>query len=1048
MFSNIFIKRPKMAMVISIVLTLLGCVCLYSLPIEQYPQITPPQIQISANYRGASASVVANTVGAPIEEVVNGVDGMIYMNSSSGNDGSYTLTVTFAIDVDPDIALVKVQNRLEQATPKLPSEVKAEGIIVESRFSSTLGFIGLLSPKGTYSDLELTDYAHSNIKNRLKRIRGMGDVQIFGSKYSIRIWLDPVRMASMGLTVGDVADSIKSQNKQASIGSIGSVPGNTDGPLTYTLTTKGRLSEIDEFENIVVRTTSQGGIVKLRDIARIELGAESYLNTSEVNGGPAAMMLLTQSNNSNAINLMNKTKAEMAEIGKNLPEDMELQVSYDSTEYVRETIKEIVLTLFMTFLLVVLVCFVFLQDWKVTLVPVLAIPVSILATFIALSVFGFTINILSLFGLVLVIGTVVDDAIIVVERVLFVKNRDKCGAAEATLKAMGDITGPMVATTLVFLAIFVPVATMAGITGQIYRQFAITIAVSVTFSLVVAMTLSPALCSLLLNNVHMATKGPLKWFDDGLKVVIEKYVVIAVWFAKRKFVTVLTMVGLFFAAYWLTVTTPTEFIPDEDQGVVFASVQLPEGATKVRTQEVMGQLMPMIRDIPGIRLSMNIDGYNLMGGAGENVSSIILPLEPWGERKGNGRDLDTIVAKVRKAASNFPEANINVFTPPAIQGIGLASGLDMRLQSRFENDPEKLEQILHEFLAKANQAPEFLYAFSSYTANTPHLFLDINRDKAELLGVSVGSIFSTLQTYFGSAYINDINLGTQVNRVMLQSEYSYRNETDSIGNIYVGNTRGEDVPVQALTSIKRILAPRTIDRYNLFPAAAVTIIMKPGYSTSQGIERVKELAKTLPEGYGYEWSGLTYQEQEAAGQTTILIIIALVLAYLFLVAQYESWTVPIPVLLFLPTAFLGAIMGIKLMGLTLSTYAQLGILLLIGLAAKNAILVVEFAKEQREVMGVPLIQAAGEAIRERFRSVAMTAFTCLMGMLPMLSASGAGAASRKAVGSTIFYGMLIATVVGILIIPALYVLIEGTREKISGIDYTKKEAEVNADEEN
>ena len=1048
MFSSIFIKRPKMAMVISIVLTLLGCVCLYSLPVEQYPQITPPQIQISANYRGASAAVVANTVGAPIEEVVNGVDGMIYMNSSSGNDGSYSLTVTFAIDVDPDIALVKVQNRLEQATPKLPAEVKAEGIIVESRFSSNLGFIGLLSPKGTHSDLELTDYAHSNIKNRLKRIRGMGDVQIFGSKYSVRIWLDPVRMASMGLTVNNVADSIRSQNKQASIGAIGAVPGNTDGPLTYTLTTKGRLSEIDEFENIIVRTTAQGGIVKLRDIARIELGAETYLNASEVNGGPAAMMLLTQANNSNAINLMNKTKAEIADMNKHLPDDMEIQISYDSTEYVRETITEIVLTLFMTFLLVVLVCFVFLQDWKVTLVPVLAIPVSILATFMALSVFGFTINILSLFGLVLVIGTVVDDAIIVVERVLFVKNRDKCSAKEATLKAMGDITGPMVATTLVFLAIFVPVATMAGITGQIYRQFAITIAVSVVFSLVVAMTLSPALCSLLLENVHMATKGPLKWFDDGLKVVIEKYVVIAVWFAKRKVVTILTMVGLCFTAYWFTVTTPTEFIPDEDQGVVFAAVQLPEGATLVRTKEVMGKLMPMIREIPGVRLSMNIDGFNLMGGAGENVASIILPLEAWGERKDNGKDLDSIVGQVRKAAAQFPEANINVFTPPAIQGIGLAGGLDMRLQSRFEDDPEKLEQVLHEFLAKANQAPEFLYAFSSYTANTPHLFLDINRDKAELLGVPVGSIFNTLQTYFGSAYINDINLGTQVNRVMLQSEYNYRNETDSIGNIYVGNTRGEDVPVQALTSIKRVLAPRTIDRYNLFPSAAITIVMKPGYSTGQGIARVQELAKTLPEGYAYEWSGLTYQEQEAAGQTAVLIVIALVLAYLFLVAQYESWTVPIPVLLFLPTAFLGAIMGIKLMGLTLSTYAQLGILLLIGLAAKNAILVVEFAKEQREVMGVSLIKAAGEAIRERFRSVAMTAFTCLMGMLPMLSASGAGAASRKAVGSTIFYGMLIATVVGILIIPSLYVLIEGAREKISGIDYTKKEAEVNADEEN
>lgn len=1031
MFSDKFIKRPKLAMVISLLLTLMGAICIFALPIEQYPDITPPQVNVSAFYRGAAASVVADSVGAPIEEVVNGVDGMIYMNSSSGNDGSYKLAITFAIGVDPDIALVKVQNRLEQAMPKLPTEVRAQGLVVESRFSSTLGFIGLTSPKDTYTELQLTDYAHVNIKNRMKRIRGMGDVQVFGSKYSLRVWLDPVRMASMNISVNDVANAIRSQNKQASIGSIGATPGNTDGAIVYSLVAKGRLNEIAEFENIIVRTSAQGGLVKLGDISRIEFGAESYLNNANMNSAPSAMMLLTQSVGSNAVSLMKQARAEIAQINSELPDDMNLTITYDSTDYVRETVREIIFTLLLTFFLVVLVCYVFLQDYKVTLIPVLAIPVSIFATFIALKVFGYTINILSLFGLVLVIGTVVDDAIIVVERVLFVKKRDNCGVKEATSKAMQDITGPMVATTLVFLAIFVPVAFMGGITGEIYKQFAITIACSVVFSLIVAMTLSPALCSLLLDNVHMATRGPLKWFDDGLNKVIELYVKVAVWFAEHKVVTVLFTVVLFAMTYFVATTTPTEFIPDEDQGVVFTSVQLPEGATKVRTLEVMDKIMPKIEAIEGIDTSVNINGFNLMGGSGENVSTVILPLKNWSERTTPETSLASIVGKVRAIASEVPEAKINVFTPPAISGLGMSGGLDLRLQSRVKNDPEELEKVLYQFLGIINGEPEFMYAFSSYTSNTPHLYLDIDRDKAELLNVPVSNIFNTLQTYFGSAYINDINIGTQVNRVMLQSEWKYRDRIDSIGRIFVPSTTGVNVPMRTLTSVDKILAPRTLDRYNLFPTASIVVVMKPGYSTGQGIAKIEKLSKQLPDGYGYEWSGLTYQEQEATGQTSILILIAIVFAYLFLVAQYESWTVPIPVLLFLPTAFIGAVIGIRFMGLTLSVYAQLGILLLIGLAAKNAILVVEFAKEQREEKGATLIEAAGEAIRERFRSVAMTAFTCLMGMLPMLFASGAGAVSRKAVGSTIFFGMLIATVGGILIIPGLYVIIQGTRERLA-----------------
>lgn len=1019
-------------MVIALVLTLAGVISGLSLPIAQYPEVTPPQIYVDTMYYGADAETLANSVGAVLEEAINGVDGMIYMDSESNNNGYYGLSITFKMGTDPDMALVKVQNKVQQALPSLPSEVTAYGVTVQTRFSNSLGFIGLMSPNGTKDALFLSDYAYNNVRSVLKRVPGMGDVQVFGAKYSIRIWLDPERMAALGLSIGDVTSAIQSQNKQASLGSIGASPGNDNTPISYSLTTRGRLSNVREFENIIVRTTAGGGLTHLKDIAKISLGAETYQYSSKLNGRAAAMMMLTQAAGSNAIDVMDATKAEIEKMKEALPEDVEFVLGYDSTQYVRESIKEIIMTLLLTFSLVVLVCYVFLQDWRVTLVPVAAIPVSLIATFTGLAVLGYSINILSLFGLILVIGTVVDDAIIVVERVLFVMDRDNCSAEDATLQAMKDVTGPMIATTLVFLAIFVPVAFMGGITGQIYRQFAVTISFSVVFSLVVALTLSPAMCSLFLRKVKPKTRGPLKWFNDKLSKTTGGYVSASIWIARRKLVTVLLVVVISAAAFGLVKISPTAFIPDEDQGAIFASVLLPEGATQGRTSAVMSKITGQSMKIPGVKYVISIEGFNIMGGGGENVASCIMVLEDWGERNTKEKSLASIVGRVRAIAAAVPEAQINVFTPPAIQGLGIAGGLDMRLQSRMENDPEKLEKVMHGFVGRLNQAPEVLFAFSNYTSNTPHLFLDIDREKAEMYNVPVGAIFSTLQTYFGSAYINDINIGTQVNKVMVQSDWDYRSKIDSIGNIYVTSTTGQPVPLQSLMSTKKILAPRSISRYNLFPTAAITIIMKPGFSTGQGIKLVAELAKELPQGYEYEWSGMTYQEQTATGQIAMLITVALLFGYLFLVAQYESWSVPIPVMLFLPTAFLGAVAGVYVMGLPLSIYAQLGILLLIGLSAKNAILVVEFAKEQREDHGLPLIQAAAQSIAERFRAVLMTAFTCVMGMLPMLFASGAGAASRKAVGSTIFYGMMVATVFGVVLIPGLYVLFQSAREKVKG----------------
>lgn len=1032
MFSAFFIKRPRFAMVIAVVLAFAGLISVFGLPVAQYPNVTPPQVQVGASYRGADASTLANTVAAPLEEQLNGVDGMIYMSSNSDNAGRYDLTITFDMGTDPDMALVKVQNRVQQAAPMLPSEVTAQGITVQSSFSDNLGFIGLISPNGTKDGAFLMDYAENNIKNVFKRVPGMGDCKVFGSKYSIRIWLDPVRIASLGLGINDVAAAIKSQNRQASIGAIGKAPSKVDQPLVYSLTTRGRLTSVKEFENIILRTTSKAGVVRLKDVSRIELGSESYAFDATFNGRPAAMMSLTQASGSNALDVMSGVKKTMEELKQQLPSDTEFVLGYDSTEYVRSTIKEIIITLLMTFSLVVLVCYLFLQDLTVTLVPVAAIPISLLATFTGLALLGYSINILSLFGLVLVIGTVVDDAIIVVERVQFLVDRDNLDLETATKQAMKDVTGPMVATTLVFLAIFVPVGFMSGITGQIYRQFAVTISFAVVFSLIVALTLSPAMCAHLLKKVEPKTSGPLKWFNTALAQSTDKYVSGSVWIAKRKILTIVLLLVILISAAWAAKRLPTEFLPNEDQGAAFTAIQLPEGASLNRTQAVMDKVIPQVLDIPGVKFVMGIKGYSLLGGASENMGSIIVPLEHWDKRESKEKSLGSIVGKLTTIGASLPEAQVNVFTPPAIQGLGLSGGIDMRIQSRMENDPEKMSMVLRNFVGQINQLPEVLYAYSTYTSNTPHLFLDIDREKAEMLNVPIGNIFSTLQTYFGSAYINDINIGTQVNKVMVQSDWKFRNSIDSVGSIYVNSTAGEPVPLESLVTIKNTVAPRSISRYNLYPSAAITIVMKQGYSTGQGIIKLKELAKSLPEGYGYEWSGMTYQEQKAQGQIAIILAIAMIFAYLFLVAQYESWTVPVPVILSLPIAVLGALAGVYIMGLSVSIYVQLGILLLIGLAGKNAILIIEFAKELHEEKGLSILDAAAEAARERFRAVLMTAFTCVVGVLPMLLASGAGAGSRKAVGTTICFGMTTATVVGIFLIPALYVLFQTLRENIKG----------------
>ena len=1031
MFSKIFIERPRFAIVIALVMTIAGVISLFSLPIALYPQITPPEINISASYTGASAEVVANSIGIPIEQEVNGVEDMIYMSSSSSNSGSYSLSVSFEVGTDPDMAQVKVQNSVQQAMSKLPSEVQKNGIRVKRRSSDILGFLSVRSPNGTYDTQFLSNYVENNIKNSLSRVYGVGDVSVHAAPLSMRVWLDANKITALNIPISSVRSAIESQNYQPSLGSVGSMPGDGGQQMVYSLQTKGRLNEVKDFENIIIRTEENGGLVRLKDIAKVEIGSERYMFKSMVNGMPSVAISLNTLSGANAIQAMKALRAELKRLEQFYPEDFEVEVFFDATDYIKASIHEVILTLVLTFALVVLVCYIFLQDWRSTLVPSIAIPVSLFATFAVMLALGYSLNILTLFGLVLAIGLVVDDAIVVVERVLAIMEEEKISPKEATIKTMEQVSSAIVATTLVLLAIFVPIAFLGGITGKIYQQFAISISFAVFFSSINALTLSPALCATILRPLKPVNKGPLLWFNKILDKCRNKYLAIVGYIARKISVIALILGLLFlFNGVFLKISATT-FIPPEDQGVILANIQLPEGATQPRTLKVIEDIIPMIKEEKAINSVMNITGFSMLSGQGENVGMGVIQLKPWDQRTDDASYSTNVLNRLKAKFAQIPNANINLFEFPAIPGLGATGGMDFRLQALDNTDPKKLEAVLKGFIAKVNQLPEIMYAFSTYTAETPHAYIEINKEKAEVMKVPVSNIYSVLQNYLGAGYVNDINIGTQVNKVMIQADWEHRKDIDSIKKLYVKSSNNTMVPLGSLVDIKIIQAPRSYDRYNQYPSASITAMAKPGVSSGQAMAAMEKLAvESLPAGYSYDWSTMSYQEKKSSGQVGLLIFLAILFGYLFLVAQYESWMLPVSVLTSVTVAMLGAFGGMFICGMSLSIYAQLGLILLVGLAAKNAILIVEFARDER-ANGTNIEKAALIATKERFRAVLMTAFTFILGVFPMIVATGAGAGSRVAIGVPVFYGMLIGTAGGLVVIPLLYVLIQTITERYS-----------------
>ena len=1029
MKSDFFIDRPIFSIVISIVIVIVGVLGLFLLPIDQYPQIVPPVVKVSASYPGASAQTVTQAVATPIEQELNGTPGMLYMESTNSNSGSFSATITFDISTDPDLAAVEIQNRVKQAEARLPAEVVQNGISVEKQASSRLMTVTLRSNDPKFDEIYLSNYATLNVLDMLRRVKGVGSVSNGGSRYyAMQIWVQPDRLANLGLTVDDLQKALKDQNRESAAGVLGQQP-ISDIDITTPIIAQGRLSSVGEFEDIVIRANPDGSLIRLRDVARISLEAQSYNTESGINGGNAAVLNINMLPGANAMEVAESVKKEMEEISRNFPEGITYEIPFDMTSYISQSINEVYHTLFEALILVILVVFLSLQNWRATLIPVIAVPISLIGTFGIMLAFGFSLNMMTLLGLILAIGIVVDDAIVVVENVERIMNEEHLSPYEATKKAMQGLGSAIIATSLVLCAVFVPVSFLAGITGQLYRQFTITIAVSVLISTLVALTLSPAMCALLLKPDSGKKKNKLfryinLWLARGNRLY-EKLIRKGLKHARR----VVAAFGISLIAIWvLNEIVPQSFMPQEDQGYFTVELELPEGATLERTRHVTERAMNYLMSREDVEYILNVTGSSPRVGTNQSRSQLTVILKPWEDRKSS--NLRDIMEEIREELKKYPESKVYLSTPPVIPGLGSSGGFEMVLEARSDASYADLQRAADTLLYYASQRKEISGLSSSIQNDIPQLYFDVDRDKAQMLGVKIADIFSTLKTFTGSIYVNDFNMFNRIYRVYIQAEAPYRAHKDNLGLFFVKGSNNAMIPITALGTTSYTTGPGTIRRFNMFTSTTISGEAAPGYSSGQAMAILEEIAsKHLPKNIGVEWSGLSYQEKHVSGQTAYILALALLFVFLFLAAQYESWSIPIAVILSLPIAGVGAYLGNWICGLENNIYFQIGLVMLVGLVAKNAILIVEFAKDEVE-KGNNAVDAVIKAAHLRFRPIVMTSLAFILGMLPLVFASGPGSASRQGIGTGVFFGMIVAITVGIIFVPLLFVWVYKLKSKM------------------
>ena len=1037
MSSQFFISRPKFAFVISIVLVIAGLVSIKQLPIAQYPQIVPPEVSITATYPGADAETIEKTVVAPIEEEVNGVEDMIYMKSTCSNDGTATIIVTFKVGSDPGMNTVNTENRVGIAEAKLPEEVIKQGIVVEQKSSDMLMILNVISPNNKHDGVFLSNFASLNIRDIISRIPGVADVEVLGGQdYAMRIWLNPEKLTDLKITVQDVIDALNEQNVQVAAGKIGGAPVSKNQRFQYTVRTKGRLETPKEFEKIIIKAKKTGAIVRLKDIARIELGAYSYSAFGQLDGKPSANMAVYQLPGANSVEVANGIKSELKKMEKIFPKDVKALILYDTTDFIHASINELIHTLITAIILVILITFLFLQDWRATFIPSITIPISLIATFTGLLFMGYTINTISLFGLILSVGIVIDDSILIIENVQRIMQDEGLSPLEATQKTMKEVTSPIIASSCVLLAVFVPVAFIPGITGRLYREFAVTIAFASLISSANSLVLSPALCATILRPLKKKNKTffIFRLFNKCFDYTTKKYdAAISCLLRKLAFV-VIFFILIITVMYFIYGSMPTGFLPNEDQGAFIVDIQLPDGASLNRTQKVINEVDEIIADKKGVKNVITVFGYSLLSGtSSSNVGFAIAVLDNWSKRESEKLSAAALIHNINQKFKKIPEAKVLAYDLPPIRGLGTGGGFEFVLQDRTGNNPKKIAEVMNSLINKAEKEPEMGLLFSPYRANVPQIYVDVDRDKAKMLDLPLNTVFNTLQTFLGSLYVNDFNKFGKVYQVMLQSDEQHRDTISDISSIYVKNKEGKMVPMSTIAKIKKIFGPETIYRYNMLNAVIINGTPAKGYSSGQAIKSMEKIAdKVLPLGMTYSWTGTAYQEIEAQGKTAMIFTLALIFIYLFLVAQYESWMISFAVMLSVPLSIFGAIVLLWATGFDNNTYTQIGFVLLFGLSCKTAILMVEFSKEKRE-SGETILNAAKHGGLLRFRAVLMTSVTFIFGDLPLFFATGAGAASRKSVGFAIFGGMLMITILGTLMVPAFYAVIQKFVEKISPI---------------